>query len=156
MVFDWTKLLLHIANRSARIVCLGCFIKALKVSSSLYRDTKKNDFSSFFFLFFFYKNTHHKFKHTHTHTQHAPTMHPFFISARLCNCKNTQSGGFFQRRGLYCFYRSTIQYVDNKRFDCLNRNSTHFKLGASLSMFFSLVLRVCVFQTLWFTAVMVV
>lgn len=117
VVFHCTKLLLHIVNWSATIVCLGCFIKALKVSSSLYRDTKIKK------RIFFLTKTH---KHSHTNT-HSSCIH--FISARLCNCKNTQSSRLFQRRCFYYFYRSTIQYADNKRFDCLNKNSTHLKLS---------------------------
>ncbi len=64
-LFHCTKLLLHIVNRSATIVCLGCFIKALKVSSSLYRDTKKTKKR----IFFLQKHTRFTI-HTQTHTQH--------------------------------------------------------------------------------------
>lgn len=48
-------------NRCDTIVCLGCFIKALKVSSSLYRDI------AIFFKRFFLQNEHTiPYRHTHT------------------------------------------------------------------------------------------
>lgn len=80
-VFYCTKLSLHIVSRSATIICLGCFFKALKVSSSLYRDVKKKDFFVCLLLFFsfFYKNTHTTI-HTQTDT---PTTYSLYLCKAL-------------------------------------------------------------------------
>ena len=136
LCFTAQKLLLHIVNRSATI----------DVSLKLWRfqvvctETKEK-------YFFSYKNTH-TYQHSPANT-HPPCIH--LISARLCNCKNTQSVDFFQRRRFHHFFffshRSTIQYVDNKRFDCLNMTSTHLKSFIECARH-SCALIVCISDTL--------
>lgn len=135
---------LHIVNRCAIIVCLGCFIKALKVSSSLYRDLKGKK------IFFFYKNT----RVPHTNTHHAFTSSSssffFYVSARLCNCKkHAASVGLFRGDASFVFTEAAIQCVDNKRFDCLNKTSTHLKLSQfTRRALHSWALSVCISNTL--------
>lgn len=82
-------------------------------------------------------------------------MHSFFFFY-LCKALQLEEhtvSRLFQRRCFYCFFpflRSTIQYVDNKHFDCLNKNSTHLKLSWFIEhALHSWAPSVCVFQTLW-------
>lgn len=95
--------------------------------------------------------------HTHTHTTfhiQTPTRHTFILSLKGFVTVRTRNQYAFPKEMLLYFYRNTIKYVDNKRFDCLHKSSTHLKLCQFIDhALHSCALIVCISDTLvnWFS-----